>query len=72
MFTQALTIYGQIVSLLAHRLVTLCFEPVGPLYQCGNETMAKINQGLLLLVPIRRKAVSSDMQLVFDSKKTTT
>lgn len=66
----SLTIYGQIVSLLAKRLVTVYLEPVGSLYQCGNETMAKINRGLLLLVPIRRKAVSSDMQRVFDSKKT--
>lgn len=28
------------------------FGATGPLYQCGNETMAMVNQGLLLLVPI--------------------
>lgn len=61
----------EIFSLLAQTLVTVYAEPVEPLYQCGNETMAEINQGLLLLVPIRRKAVSSHMQLVFDSKNST-
>lgn len=53
--------------IVASEIGECVFGASGPLYQCGKETKGVVNRGPVLPVPIRRKAVSSHMQLVFDS-----
>lgn len=60
-----MTIFSQSLDrpsfIVASEIDDCVYGASGPLYQYGNETMAMVNQGLVLLVPIRIKAVSSHM-----------
>lgn len=47
------------VSIVDCAIGDCVFAGTGLLYQCGNETMALVNQGLLLLEPVSSCGIGS-------------